>query len=79
MTYLHEIIGWIGALLYIIAYFLLSIKKLSAEKLTYQLLNILGGACLIINSFHQHDFPSVFTNGMWAAIGLFAIFYNRSW
>lgn len=74
---MQEIIGWIGALLYIIAYFLVSIKKIRADHLTFQLLNISGGVCLIVNSLHQSDYPSVFTNGVWAAIGVFAIFYNK--
>ena len=39
---MHEVIGWIGALLYIIAYFLISIKKLQADQVIFQLLNILG-------------------------------------
>ena len=75
---MHELIGWIGAFLYIAAYFLLSIKKLTADNLSYQLMNIFGGLCLIINSFHQHDNPSIVTNAVWASIGLFAIFYNRN-
>jgi hypothetical protein len=29
---MHEVIGWIGALLYIIAYFLISIKKLQGRS-----------------------------------------------
>ena len=72
-----QIIGWIGALLFIVAYFLLSIKKIRPDKLPYQLLNISGGICLLINSFHTHDYPSAFTNFLWAGIGLFAIYFNR--
>jgi hypothetical protein len=74
---MHEIIGWIGAFLYIIAYLLVSIKKIRADQLNFQLLNISGGICLIVNSLHQSDYPSVFTNGVWAAIGVFAIYYNK--
>jgi hypothetical protein len=74
---MQEIIGWIGAILYIIAYFLVSMKKIQADDLVFQLLNISGGICLIVNSLHQDDYPSVFTNGVWAAIGVFAIYYNR--
>jgi hypothetical protein len=33
---MHEVIGWIGALLYIIAYFLISIKKLQAGQVIFQ-------------------------------------------
>ena len=74
---IHEIIGWGGAFLFIVAYFLLSIKKLRPDKLPYQLLNISGGICLVVNSFHMHDYPSVFTNLIWAGIGVFAIYFNR--
>lgn len=74
---MQEIIGWIGAFLYITAYLLVSIKKIQAHHLTFQLLNILGGVCLIVNSLRQSDYPSVFTNGVWAAIGVFAIYYNK--
>ena len=41
-------------------------------------MNIFGGLCFIINSYHQHDNPSIVTNAVWASIGLFAIFYNRN-
>ena len=60
---MHEVIGWIGALLYIIAYFLISIKKLQADQVIFQLLNILGGVRLIVNSLPQSDYPSVFASG----------------
>ncbi len=75
---MHEIIGWIGTIFYISAYLLLSIKKLKADKPLYQILNVLGGGCLIVNSLHQQDYPSIFVNAAWAMIGMFAIFYNRN-
>ena len=74
---IHEIIGWTGALLFVVAYFLLSIRKLKPDGLVYQLMNIAGGVCLVVNSFHMHDYPSVLTNLIWAGIGVFAIYYNR--
>ena len=74
---IHEIVGWTGALLFITAYFLLSIKKIKSDHITYQLLNIAGGICLVVNSFHLHDYPSVLTNVIWAGIGVFAIYFNK--
>jgi hypothetical protein len=75
---IQQILGWTGALLFILAYFLLSIKKLKPDKLPYQLLNIFGGIGLVINSFHTHDYPSMLTNTIWASIGVFAIYFNRT-
>ena len=39
-----EVIGWAGAALILGAYALLSVGKLRAESVTYQLMNILGAA-----------------------------------
>jgi len=73
---LEEIIGWLGALLFIVAYLLLSVGKLRADRLLFQLMNIAGGVCLVVNSVHTHDYPSVITNLIWAGIGVFAIYFN---
>ena len=44
MEYLIEAIGWLAALLILLAYLLISAGKVEARSLTYQLLNILGAA-----------------------------------
>jgi len=69
-----EIIGWIGAFLFITAYFLLSINVLKADKIPYQLMNVLGGLSLVINSIDLKDYPNFVTNVIWMCIGIFAIF-----
>jgi len=69
-----EIIGWIGAVLFIAAYFLLSINVLKADRIPYQLMNVLGGLSLVINSIDLEDYPNFVTNIIWMGIGLFAIF-----
>ncbi|MDY7395146.1 hypothetical protein UMM65_07820 [Aureibaculum sp. 2210JD6-5] len=70
---IFEIIGWIGSALFIISYFLLSIKKLKADKISYQLMNVLGGLCLVISAYSTKDRPNLFTNLVWMFIGVFAI------
>ena len=74
---IHEVIGWIGAFLFIAAYFLLSVKKIKPDQVAYQLLIIAGGICLVVNSFYTHDYPSILTNVVWAGIGVFAIYFNK--
>ena len=63
-----EWIGWLGAALYIGAYFFLSIRKLSADKPFYHVLNALGGLCLIINAVSLKDSPNFFINLIWLFI-----------
>ncbi len=66
-------IGWLGAVLFIVAYFLLSVKVIKADKIPYQLMNVLGAICLVINSIDLNDHPNFITNLVWMFIGLYAI------
>ncbi|MEH6682599.1 MAG: hypothetical protein V7724_18805 [Sediminicola sp.] len=70
---LYTIIGWIGALVFILAYLLLSLQILSAKKKLYHVLNAIGGICLIINAVHLRDFPNLVVNAVWAVIALGAM------
>lgn len=70
---IYAIIGWMGALTYVVAYFLLVIKVLSAEQTTYHLLNAIGGICLVINAAILSDMPNIFVNAIWCALALYAV------
>lgn len=70
MTF-YEFCGWTGAVSYIGAYFLLSIKIISANKPLFHLLNALGGLCLIINAIGLNDNPNLIVNLIWMLIALF--------
>lgn len=69
-----EIIGWIGAITFIVAYFLLSINKLSSDKAMYHILNAIGAFCLVVNSIYLNDTPNFFVNFVWMGIALYSIF-----
>ncbi|MDN5214107.1 hypothetical protein QQ020_18670 [Fulvivirgaceae bacterium BMA12] len=75
MAALCEIIGWTGAFLFILAYFLLSVRKLQADGIQYQLLNVVAAICLIINALHLSDYPNFVTNFVWMAIGIFSLYH----
>ena len=72
-----EAIGWIGAALILGAYALLSARKVRGESLTYHLMNILGGAGLLLNSAWNGAFPSAALNIIWVGIGLYAVRAQR--
>jgi hypothetical protein len=69
-TYIYELIGWIGAFSYILAYILLIMKRLSAEKQLYHVLNALGGICLVINAIALHDMPNLIVNFVWMGMNV---------
>jgi hypothetical protein len=74
---LIDITGWVGVALLLIAYALVSIKKLEGDALVYQSLNLTGGALLIVNSFYYGAFPSVGINIAWIGIAVLTIYRKR--
>ena len=68
-----EAIGWVGALLILVAYALLSAGKLTAQDRSYQWMNVLGAAGFILNSGWNGAWPSAALNVIWMGIGGFAL------
>jgi hypothetical protein len=72
-----EIIGWIGAVLILGAYALLSAGRLKGDSLSYHVMNILGAAGFVVNSGWNGALPSAAMNLVWIGIGVFAIRQHR--
>ena len=73
-----EIIGWLGMTLILIAYWLISSKRLEAKSIFYQMLNFLGAVGIVINGFYHKAFPSLALNTVWALIALWAIISGQN-
>jgi uncharacterized protein with PQ loop repeat len=69
------LIGWIGALLLLLAYFLLIHKNLTSRSHMYQWMNIIGSLLLGINTLVLKAYPSFLTNIIWFVIGLYGMFH----
>ncbi len=72
-TFAIEAIGWIGALLILSAYVLLSTDRIQSRSRTYQWMNVCGSAGFIINSGWNGAIPSAVLNIVWFFIGLYAL------
>ena len=68
-----EVIGWVGALLILAAYALLTAGRLKADDRAYQWMNVVGAVGFIVNSGWNEAFPSAALNVVWAGIGLAAL------
>ena len=68
-----EVVGWIGALLILADYGLLSAGKLDAKSPAYQWLNVVGAIGFILNSGWNGAWPSAALNVVWVGIGLVAL------
>jgi hypothetical protein len=77
MKLTFDIIGWAGAACVLTAYFLISTDKISADSNKYQLMNLAGSVCLIMHTYYQFAYPSVFVNVIWAAIAVYSMVKNR--
>jgi hypothetical protein len=68
-----DAIGWMGAIALLIAYALVSSKKLEGDSAVFQLLNISGSLLLAANTIFYGSYPSTFVNLIWAGIAVFYI------
>ena len=67
-----EVAGWIGALLILAAYALLTAGKVTGKSLSYQVMNVVGAAGFIVNGWWHGAVPSAALNIVWLLIGAFA-------
>jgi hypothetical protein len=71
-----EVIGWVAALLILVAYGLLSSGRRSGRSRLYQWMNIVGAAGFVINSGLNGALPSAALNVIWIGIGAYALIRN---
>ncbi len=73
MEIFSQIVGWVGTLLVVLAYFLVSNNKISAESKKYQLMNLFGAIGIGFNVFYQQAWPAFTLQIIWAIIAIFSI------
>lgn len=73
---LIDIVGWSGAILLLIAYALLSARRLEGHSTAYQLMNIQGSLCLLANASYHRALPSAFVNLVWVGIAGCALAFS---
>ena len=72
-----DTIGWAGAAALLIAYAMVSSKKLEGNSTAYQFLNIVGSLLLAANTIFYRAYPSSFVNLIWMGIAVFSIATRR--
>lgn len=72
-----EIVGWIGAVVILIAYALLSSGRRTGRSRLYQGMNIVGAIGFVINGWYNGALPSAVLNIVWIGIALYALMKNH--
>jgi len=70
---LIDILGWIGSVEVILAYGLISAKRVDSSSRLYQWLNLTGAILLILNTYYYGAFPSTLINIIWVVIAIAAL------
>ena len=72
-----DILGWVGAFCILLAYFLVSSKRVKSDSRLFQSINLTGALFLIVNAYANGALPFVFLNVIWAAIAIRALVKNK--
>ena len=71
--WLQHVIGTGGALLVLLAYFLVSTGRVSSSSIAFQLINLVGAGLLTTYALILQGWSLVFLNGVWAIVALVAL------
>jgi hypothetical protein len=72
-----DAVGWLGAAALLVAYAMVSSRRLEGHSVVFQFLNVGGSLLLAANTIFYGSYPSTFVNLIWAAIAVFAIANRR--
>ncbi len=74
MKKIYELLGLIGMVIVLVDYFLVSSGRLSAHGAPYQLMNLAGAVCLVVNACSNRVWAFLVLNAVWAYIALYALY-----
>ena len=77
LQFTMEVIGWLGALAFLLSYFFLISGKWSSTSFIYHLFNILGGVMLTVNTIYYRSFSAAFINLAWALIAAYGVYKDQ--
>ncbi|RMD58202.1 hypothetical protein D6825_01675 [Candidatus Woesearchaeota archaeon] len=68
-----ELLGWIGAVMILTAYALITYGTLSRKSKKYHALNLLGASMLGTNALYNKALPLAALNAVWLCIALYGL------
>ncbi len=74
---LIDIIGWTGAIVLLAAYASVSTRRMQGDAPAYQVMNLIGGVCLIVNTVYYGAYPSSMVNVVWIGIAAYTLFFRK--
>ncbi len=72
-----EVLGWIGSVLIVGAYFMNIRGKWKASEPLYIWFNFIGGVFFVINTIYHAAYPSAIVNVIWVIIAIAALLRRK--
>ncbi|MFT6434054.1 MAG: hypothetical protein ACJAVI_002102 [Candidatus Azotimanducaceae bacterium] len=75
----YDIVGNVGVFFILLCYFLLQIKKMASDSLSYSVLNGLGASFILVSLIYDFNLSALIIELAWILISLFGVykFYNH--
>lgn len=70
---LYDIAGWFGVTAILLAYLLITTEAVEAKDWVYNMMNLVGAACIVWSSYVKKDYQPVALNVVWLLIALFGL------
>ncbi|MGH8146201.1 MAG: CBU_0592 family membrane protein [Rhodanobacteraceae bacterium] len=71
------IVGLVGMVVVLLAYFLLQARKLHGNGVVYLLMNALGSAAIIVSLIYEFNLASMVLEIAWLAISIYGLVRGR--
>ncbi len=68
-----DICGWIGMIMVVTGFYLVSNGRIEAQTNTFQIINIIAAVFIGLNAYYYGALPSVGLNAIWCLIGMVTI------
>ena len=68
----YELLGWIGTVLIVGAYFLNSTNRIPNTSRAYQLMNLFGAIGVGVSVYYQEAWPAVALQATWGLIAIYS-------
>ena len=73
----HDLLGTIGVVMVLLAYFLLQVGRMRAEDVRYSLLNGIGAGLVVLSLLFEFNLSALLLEGFWVLISLIGVWQNR--
>lgn len=75
---LANILNSIGVVFILLAFILLTLKKVNHSSVSYNVLNLIGSALAAVGAYMLHAVPFTVLNVAWACVAVYALAKKKS-